>query len=95
MSAATTNAVAAGRTSAKTSPCTAPTRATCAASVTYIRVRTTSSSPNPASTSAASMIPKIARAWAAGSPGWVERPSGPASVVPATQHASPAVIARL
>ena len=64
-------------------------------SVTNIRVRTTSSSANPASASARSMIANAARAWAAASPGCSETPSGPASVVPATQHASPTTTARL
>ena len=34
-------------------------------------------------------------AWPAMSSGWRERPSGPASVVPATQQSSPTTIARL
>jgi hypothetical protein len=29
------------------------------------------------------------------SPGWADLPSGPTSVVPATQHESPTTIARL
>ena len=41
------------------------------------------------------MIPRTARVWAPASPGWREMPSGPASVVPATQHESPTAIARL
>jgi hypothetical protein len=41
------------------------------------------------------MIVKTARAWPATSPGCCETPSGPASVVPATQHESPTTIARL
>ena len=60
----------------------------------YIRVRTTSSSANPASPSAPSTIANAARAWAAASPGWSDAPSGPASVVPETQQASPTAIAR-
>ena len=56
-------------------------------SVTNIRVRTTSARPKPASARAASMIARTARVCPARSPGWSDRPSGPASVVPATQHA--------
>jgi hypothetical protein len=37
----------------------------------------------------------VSRAWAAASSGWSVVPSGPASVVPATQHESPTAIARL
>ena len=59
-----------------------------------IRVRTTSSSAKPASLRAPSMIASAARAWPAASPGWSDAPSGPASVVPLTKHASPTAIAR-
>ena len=41
------------------------------------------------------MISSVARAWPAMSPGWRDTPSGPRSVVPATQHASPTTTARL
>jgi hypothetical protein len=41
------------------------------------------------------MISSAARAWAAASPGWRDRPSGPASVVPETWQVSPATMARL
>ena len=64
-------------------------------SVMNIRVRTTSSSAKPPSARARSMIAKTARAWPAMSPGCCDVPSGPASVVPATQHASPTTTARL
>ena len=66
-----------------------------ATSVTNIRVRTTSSKANPPSARARPMISSVARAWAAASPGGVETPSGPRSVVPATQHESPMTTARL
>ena len=90
MRALTTTSVAAGRIDPNTSPCTVATGMAWAGSVTYIRVRTTSSSPNPASPRARSMIARAARAWPAGSPGW----SVPGSVVPETQHASPTTVAR-
>src|SRR6478736_3562525 len=62
---------------------------------TYIRVRTTSRSEKPASASAVSMIRQTALAWAPASPGWSDWWSGPASVVPLTQHPSPTTTARL
>ena len=40
-------------------------------------------------------IARAARVWPERSPGWSDRPSGPASVVPATQQPSPTAIARL
>ena len=95
ISALTSTIVAAGRMAPNTSAWTGVTSAARAMSVTNIRVRTTSARPKPASASAASMIARLARAWAAISPGWLDRPSGPASVVPATQHESPTTIARL
>ncbi len=85
----------AGRISPNSSPWTAVASAEREMSVRNIRVRTTSVSAKPASARARSMISKIARVWAARSPGWRDRPSGPASVVPATQQASPTTIARL
>ena len=91
----TPTSVAAGRIPPKIAPCTAVTSPAVAMSVTKMRVRTTSVRAKPASVRARSMIPSAARAWAAGSPGWSDRPSGPASVVPATQHESPTTMARL
>ena len=41
------------------------------------------------------VMARTARACPATSPEWRERPSGPASVVPDTQHVSPTTIARL
>ena len=64
-------------------------------SVTNIRVRTTSAGANPASARARSMIAEGRPRLGGESPGWRDRPSGPASVVPATQHESPTTIARL
>jgi hypothetical protein len=95
MREATPTIVAAGRISPKMSPWTADTAADPAMSTTKILVRTTSCSENPPSPSARSMIAKIVRACAAMSPGCCEVPSGPASVVPATQQPSPTTIARL
>ena len=92
---ATATIVAAGRMSRNTSPWTAESASENAMSVTNIRVRTTSKSVNPPSISARSMISKIARAWPATSPGCSDAPSGPASVVPATQQLSPMTTARL
>ena len=94
MSRATTTSVDAGRMSWNSSPWTAMTAAASAGSTMNIRVRTTSSSAKPASASAPSMIANTARAWPAASPGWRETPSGPASVVPLTKHASPTASAR-
>ncbi len=91
MRARTTTSVDAGRIAPKTSPWTVATAAASAGSVTYSRVRTTSSSAKPAAPSARSMISRAARAWAAASPGW--SPLG--SVVPATQQPSPTTTARL
>ena len=85
----------AGRTSPKISPCTVATNVASLAETTYIRVRTTSPTPKPASSSARITIANAARAWAAASPGCSEVPSGPASVVPAIQHESPTATARL
>ncbi|HEV8489991.1 MAG TPA: hypothetical protein VGQ58_09420 [Candidatus Limnocylindrales bacterium] len=96
MSAGTSTIVAAGRIAPKTSPWTRPIAADDAAmSTTNIRVRTTSASEKPPSSRARPTISKAARACAAASPGWRDRPSGPASVVPATQHESPTTTARL
>ena len=95
MSAPTSTSVAAGRISPKTAPWTARISSQRVMSVTNIRVRTTSARAKPASARAASMISRTARVWAPASPGWREMPSGPASVVPATQHESPTTIARL
>ena len=95
MRALTSTIVAAGRTSRNTSPWTARTSADRLMSVTSIRVRTTSESPKPASARAPSMMASAARAWPEMSPGCSDRPSAPASVVPATQHELPTTIARL
>ena len=94
-SADTATSVEAGRMAPKTSPWTAMTAGASATSVTNIRVRTTSSTPNPPSARAVAMMSSVALAWPATSPGCRETPSGPRSVVPATQHASPTTTARL
>ena len=93
--AATTTIDAAGRIAANRSPCAARTAGIEAGSVTYIRVRTTSARANPPSARARSMMSSAARACAPASPGWRDRPSGPASVVPDTQQPSPTTTARL
>src|SRR5439155_25340096 len=95
MSPATRTRVDAGRIVANSSPLTAATVAGSTPGTMYIRVRTTSAALKPASSSAATPIANAARAWAAASAGWRDRPSGPASVVPATQHESPTATARL
>ena len=87
--------VDAGRMVPNRAPWAASTGPTASGSVTNIRVRTTSVSANPASASAASMMSSAAAACAPASPGWRDRPSGPASVVPDTEHASPITTARL
>ena len=95
ISALTMTIVAAGWIAPKTSPWTAMTSGQREMSVTNMRVRTTSSSVKPASPSAVAMMASVALAWAAMSPGCADRPSGPASVVPATQQPSPTTTARL
>jgi hypothetical protein len=84
--------VAAGRTSPKTAPCTAPTESASAGSTRNIRVRTTSRIPAPASVSAASMIAKQRRAWRPASSG--HEPSGNTGPVPETRTRSPTRTAR-
>ena len=64
-------------------------------SVTNIRVRTTSARAEPG-LAEGRLDDREGRPCLRGdSPGWVERPSAPASVVPATQQPSPTAIARL
>ena len=91
----TSTSVAAGRTARNRMAVCLRTAGMSASCTMYIRVRTTSASSKPASARACSIVPNAARAWAPTSPGWRARPSGPASVVPETQHASPTTTARL
>src|SRR6478752_1470324 len=92
-SPATTTIVLAGRTSPNTSPWTTPTASPYAASTTYWRVRITSSTVPPSSSSAASMISQHRRAWTAGSGSTL--PSGHTGAVPLTAIVLPTRTARL
>ncbi len=80
----TATSVLAGRMSRNTSPWARPTRSQSAMSVTYIRVRTTSSSDAPACASARPTLRNACTAWAYASPTPTIVPSGPVAVVPAT-----------
>ena len=96
MSALTTTSVAAGRISPKTSPWTATT------SARPTDVGHEHPGPDDVGEAEAGLgqrpLDDLER-WPAPapatSPGWRDRPSGPASVVPATQHESPMTSARL
>ncbi len=79
--------------SPKISPCTAPTASAYAASVRYMRVRTTCAADAPNSPSAARMISRQRRACAAGSGS--TSPDGHTGAVPETSTRSPTRTARL
>src|SRR4029450_13159860 len=79
--AATTTPVVAGRTVPKTSPCARPTSSMSSVRVTYMRVRTTSSAPAPACSSAARTMSRQRRAW--------PEASGRGAAPPGTTPAAP------
>lgn len=91
--AATITAVAAGRMSAKTSPCARATSRQWAGSVRNMRVRMTWSRSVPALDRASAIRSMHSRAWAYGSGGGGP-PSGGTGAVPATRTRSPDTTAR-
>eukprot|EP01137_Pigoraptor_chileana_P021862 Opistho-2@86090 len=94
ISAGTTSIVDAGRTFLNADPCARPTRSASAASVIYMRVRTTSAKLPPSASSASPIIVMQRAACAPASPG-VELPSGSIGAQPATSMRFPTRTARL
>jgi hypothetical protein len=94
MSRLTSTKLVAGRMLPNTSPCTRPMASHAPMSTTYMRVRTTCSSPAPARSSAARMLSSTWRICAAGSPTPTMPPSGPVAVVPETWTKGPTRTAR-